>query len=137
MSNYLIDNGIARRCDSNLSMAENDLFGLLPDVNGILSISCCTVDGKSCRGEDVFEPLKELCESHGDMLILFTSALMVSEFPDEPSDSMFDEALDAQDKFLVANGFVSINDYVNYEYRRAYVYNNDLGKRVIDEIKNK
>lgn len=116
------------------SFAEQDVFNLLNDVDEILSIESCTVNGKSQTGAVEFGPLKDLCDSYEDRLILFTSGALKSEYPEEPKAEEMTTILGEQEKFLLKNGFVSINDYVGYESRRAYIYNNKLGKKLLERL---
>lgn len=42
------------------------------------------------------------------------------------------EVLNRKSKMLESLGFVDVNWYVGYEYKRAFIYPNEAGKKVID-----
>ncbi|RKI43139.1 hypothetical protein D7V86_01420 [bacterium D16-51] len=43
----------------------------------------------------------------------------------------FDDILDRESEMLEKIGFVSINDFVGYKTRKAFIYLNDIGKKVL------
>lgn len=46
-----------------------------------------------------------------------------------------DEVLERESKLLESLGFISINDYVDYEWKVAYIYGNELGKKIANHLK--
>lgn len=49
-------------------------------------------------------------------------------------DVPFDEALEISCNFLESLGFININYYVQYQNKVAYIYPNELGKKIIEYI---
>lgn len=46
----------------------------------------------------------------------------------------FDEVVERESKLLEELGFKDINDFIGYEFSKAYLYNNSLGKEMINFI---
>ena len=44
------------------------------------------------------------------------------------------EILDYENKILADLGFVSVNNYICYEHKVAHVYNNEIGKKIKEEM---
>lgn len=43
-----------------------------------------------------------------------------------------DKVLERENKIMEDAGFVNVNKYVDYEYKTAFIYPNEIGKEVID-----
>lgn len=46
----------------------------------------------------------------------------------------FDEVIERESKLLEDIGFIDINDFIGYEYSKAYLYDNTLGNEVVNFI---
>lgn len=86
-----------------------------------------------------------------DVVLLTRSLISETEFPPEKfcldyqknnlenaGKSVINdrEVIQRENKVLEEVGFVSINDYVGYEYGDAYIYPNKAGKTVLEAIYN-
>lgn len=49
----------------------------------------------------------------------------------------FDEVIDRESKLLESVGFIDINNFVGYEYSKAYVYGNKLGNELANFVFDK
>jgi len=125
------------KTNSEESFVCDDINGLMPDLKEFLSIDSIIVD-EDCRNKGIgSKVLIEICESNNDRLIILVSEPLVFKYPGEPIDEEYTEILNRLDRFIIKNNFITINDYVGYEYKKAYVYNNELGRKIrkkIDEV---
>ena len=48
----------------------------------------------------------------------------------------FDKIIERESKLLESIGFIDINDFVQYEFSKAYLYGNSLGKELANFINN-
>lgn len=95
------------------------------------------------------EVLKEyLKDIPNDELYIIEAYISVVEFPidkyclyDTPNKRYplipIDKVLTRENKIMEAAGFVNVNDYVDYEYKTAFVYPNEIGKKLIEIMKQK
>lgn len=44
------------------------------------------------------------------------------------------EVLERENKILEDAGFVNVNNYVDYEYKTAFIFPNEIGQKVIDKM---
>lgn len=93
---------------------------------------------------------KEVIEQYNDCIILTTDCLSIIEFPEalynDPFEGVRDPnkkdidvpAIKARDKKLLESvGFRDINFYVNYEFKNAYMYQNEVAKPLFDYLDGK
>lgn len=80
-----------------------------------------------------------------DELYLITAYISEDEFPEdeyilygnEEGKKLIpvDEILERENSIMEDAGFVNVNDYVDYEYKTAFIYPNEAGKKVIEAMK--
>ena len=87
-------------------------------------------------------------EDYKDSIILITSYVSKYEYPNTkyylyeedkvPEKELLPvvDVLEEADKNLTALGFENINNLVGYEYKNAYIYNNEPAKKIIEYVKN-
>lgn len=65
-----------------------------------------------------------------------------SEFPseryitEESKNNLIDKVLERESQILESLGFIDINFYVKYEFKKAYIYGNENGKRIVEYFKS-
>ena len=50
---------------------------------------------------------------------------------------IYDLTGEIENKILEKAGFVNVNNYVNYKYKTAFIYPNELGQKIIDAMNKK
>lgn len=80
-----------------------------------------------------------------DGLYLITAYISEDEFPEdeyilygrEEGKKLIpaDEILKRENSIMEDAGFVNVNDYVDYEYKTAFIYPNEAGRKVIEAMK--
>lgn len=75
-----------------------------------------------------------------DTVILTTAYVSAEEFPedewylDKPKPGLkkipVNDILERESKLLESVGFININDFVQYEYKEAYIYGNEIGRKI-------
>jgi hypothetical protein len=101
--------------------------------------------------------IEEIIAEYGnneDVVIITTAYVSTEEFPEtEYYDSRsfdkeyinqsklenkkpvpYDEIISRESKLLESIGFLDFNDYVGYENKKAYIYGNNLGKKILERI---
>lgn len=58
-----------------------------------------------------------------------------ADFLEALENGNFDSTLDRICSFYKTNNFISINDFVGYEFNVAFIYSNRIGKQIIEAIK--
>lgn len=81
-----------------------------------------------------------------DELYLITAYISEDEFPEdeyilygnEEGKKLIpvDEILERENSIMEDAGFVNVNDYVDYEYKTAFIYPNAVGRKVIEAMKH-
>lgn len=99
------------------------------------------------KGQRVKEWVNYL-RSLGDNTVVLTSAFVsIEEFPESDlclkPDSTgrklihVDDVIERECEILEAVGFTNVNDFVRYEYKEAYIWPNEVGKKIIGLFKKK
>lgn len=98
--------------------------------------------------------LLSLCENQENILILSWAYVSTNEFKEDEyydqhdfdedyiKESIeagkkpipFEDIIERESKMLESIGFVDINDFVGYEFSKAYVYGNSLGNNLVEFI---
>lgn len=69
-------------------------------------------------------------------VILTAAGASMKEYPEEPSDEAKIEITEKLRPFYESNNFVDVNDYyAGYEFKRAYLYDNETSRKYVDERK--
>ncbi len=102
--------------------------------------------------KDYDKALKEIndyCKKIGEKkIIIATADIKIEDYPEDkyvlneyelkmfPDKKLIpvDKVLKKQSKIYEEAGFVNVNDYVDYEYKIAFIYPNEYGKKVINEF---
>lgn len=105
------------------------------------------IQSNSETAEEKIKDLKGFVENRTDEeLVLTTAFISMDEFPEDkfylfavdatPDKKQIPvkEVLEREIKVYEAVGFVNINQFIDYEYKIAFVYPNKIGKRIIDAI---
>lgn len=78
------------------------------------------------------EILQKLIKENEDKLIIVSSCLLKREFKTQPTNETYDLILNKLNKFFTKNGFINVNKrFGQYEYREAFIYNNEIFKNNI------
>ena len=132
----------------------SDIAGILQLIGKSATIVCITsLDDDQKNKEFVYKQIAELLKDSKDLVtgnqyvICATAYISTTEFPKSEwyiskkgaNDSgkkliPIKEVLNRESILLEEAGFININDYVGYENKEAYLYNNDIGKEIIDYI---
>ena len=93
--------------------------------------------------------IKDYCKEIGEKkIIIATADIKKEDYPEDkyvlnehelkmfPDKKLIpvDKVLKKQSKIYEEAGFVNVNDYVDYEYKVAFIYPNEYGKKVINEF---
>ena len=139
-----------------LSFLITDLAEILQSIGKPATIVCITsVDDDQKNKEFVYKQITELFKDSKDLatgnqfVICATAYISTTEFSESEWDIdkkkandmgkkliPYDEVLERESKLLEAVDFININNYVGYECKKAYLYNNDIGKEIIDHLKS-
>ena len=72
-------------------------------------------------------------------VIISDAYVSTIEFPEEKYQTIdnipVDKILKRESELLETLGFININFYVQYEYKVAFIYGNELGKQIINYLK--
>lgn len=81
--------------------------------------------------------LVDLCKSIGeDTFILITAGALLEEYKEEPTVEEYEVILNRLDKFLIANGFIDVNEHIGcYENKCSYLYGNKVGLEIVKSLK--
>lgn len=90
--------------------------------------------------------VKEIVDTFKDDIIITSACASTVEFPDseytlndklEPNKKLvpIDEVVERETKKLEEVGFVDFNFYVDYKNKRAMIYQNDLGNKILEAAK--
>lgn len=141
---------------------KNESF-MIQDVLGILmrmersNTTVVFIQNYYGTQEEKAETIKEvlsLLQNKDDVIILTWAYVSTYEFREEEyynqydfdkeyrkasieagkKEIPFDEVIERESKLLEELGFEDINNFIGYEYSKAYLYNNSLGNEVINFI---
>lgn len=127
----------------------------LEDIADILHIKLNSKNIANIESDekDYDKALKEIndyCKKIGEKkIIIATADIKIEDYPEDkyvlnkyelemfPDKKLIpvDKVLKEQSKIYEEAGFVNVNDYVGYEYKVAFIYPNEYGKKVINEFK--
>lgn len=103
----------------------------------IESINYCSEDQKR-------EFITWITSNNPDAVIITEAYVSTEQYPeseyfyDEPEINKkllpLREILDYESKILEELGFVSVNNYICYEHKDAHIYNNEIGKKIKEEM---
>jgi hypothetical protein len=117
------------------AMEKNDV-----DIIYIVSNEGRTVEEKYNNLRLVLSQLSENTDEH--TVILSDAYISAQEYPKEVypfpygiTNEKIESILDQQSKILEDAGFFNINDFIQYEYKRGFIYKNKIGNEVIEFIK--
>lgn len=130
----------------------NDIIAILQDRN----IKAAVIYISNYYGNDkykkfMFNKLVDAFKFYNDVVICTSASVFIEDFPEteyyDPNDKNcedvgdkkpvpFDEEIERQSKIIESAGFVDFNFYVNYEFSKAYIYPNKLGKKILDICKD-
>lgn len=117
------------------------------DIKGIIDIDndkIHDIDVIDYLDKNKAEVLKEYLKNiPNDELYIIEAYISEDEFPKdkyhlyefEQSELPLipvDKVLERENKIMEDAGFVNVNNYVDYEYKTAFIYPNEIGKKVID-----
>lgn len=136
------------------STIENEMF-MVQDVLSMMmcikrtDVTLVLIEGYNGTQKEKEEAIKEvlsLFENKDNVIILTSAYVSTIEFPESeyynPYDTdtwlsiegkspiPFDRVIERESELLESLDFININDYVQYEFSKAYVYGNTLGKQM-------
>ena len=79
-----------------------------------------------CQWNRYLEGLSE------DTVVLTTTYISTDLYPESRKVIPVGSVLEKEAELLEAVKFVNVNDFVRYEYKEAYVWPNNIGKRVVE-----
>lgn len=131
------------------SFIEQDVSGIMNELN-LDNIPLINITSYEGTQEEKYNQLKSVINilKNVDCVIITTAYLSTVEFSpteyyfpvdDEVSSSKkaipIKEVLERDSALLESIDFISINHYVRYETKVAYIYANDYGKKINDYMK--
>lgn len=118
--------------------------------NNIIEFTC-EDNNKEKQLEECKNFIEKQLKNNPESIILTSAYISLEEFPKEEYCFDYeknkdmnkykkvlpvDDILKRESDILERLGFVSINNYVGYEYKVAFIYPNEIGKEIIDYINN-
>lgn len=135
----------AEHLDTRSSFMVQDIAGVVKELGLDVKIQ----ELYYCYNENLKKEFDEYFELHKleNTVFCITAYVSAEEFPKEEYYLYEDdkqegkkplpvnEVLERDSKVLTECGFININDFVNYEYKVAFIYPNTPGLQVIEKIK--
>ena len=132
-----------------------DTIGVLQSMNKpeTMVVSISNYNGTQEQKESFYKDIVSWFKD--DVVVLASAGATMNEFPETeyydsnaPEESEyvkeaikngkkpipFDEVIARESKLLESIGFKDFNGYVNYEYSKAYLYGNDIGKEILEFV---
>ena len=136
-----------------LSFIESDCVGVMKELGGFdrfATIIC--YEGTQEEKEIMLRKAIESIEEIGEMPIVTDSYISTNEFPNNEwrhphidcwnSEQLklpvipVDEIMLRECNLLTNLGFININQFINYEFKEAFIYGNNAGKRIKEYFEN-
>jgi len=125
----------------------SDVF-FLEDIGHILHIklnstNIANIESDIKDYDKALKEIKDYCKKIGEKkIIIATADIKTEDYPEDkyvlnedelkmfPNKKLIpvDKVLKEQSKIYEEAGFVNVNDYVDYEYKVAFIYPNEYGK---------
>lgn len=126
----------------------------LEDIEHVLHIKLNSTNVANIESDrkvynKALKEIKDYCKEIGEKkIIIATADIKKEDYPEEkyvlnedelkmsPNKKLIpvDKVLKEQSKIYEEAGFVNVNDYVGYEYKVAFIYPNEYGKKVINKF---
>lgn len=133
----------------NLLRVERDIAGLM-ELSGLQDKPLIYLSVPDLPDMELKEKtLKHVLDTfkENDCVIITDAYVSLNEFPneiytldkqEEPDKELLpiDDVLKRESNLLEKLGFININDYIQYEYKVAFIYGNTNGKFLVEKIKN-
>ncbi len=126
------------------SFLANDILSLVEDSgrpelgNFVVEITDLFVSRPLRRKRLGTQLIKTIMREYPEHIYLIAGSISKKEFKIEPTAKVIKKHFAKLDKFFGSLGFVSINDFVQYENKRAYLFIGDhKGKTVNKLIQNR
>lgn len=140
----------------NEMMMVQDLLGILEEMNrrDVTVVVIINYNGTQKEKEESIKYVTSLFENKDDVVILTWAYVSTKEFPETnyydaslgeiPEEEAagkkpvpYDEFIERESKLLESIGFIDFNGFINYEFSKAYLYGNKLGKEILEYTKDK
>ena len=134
MAKVKFSSKVIKATDTDVGFMIQDIFGLMPEETEIFEIQSIYVSPEF-RGQGLASTLiKQSVDLHKDKIVCCAAGASTEEYSVEPSRDQYAEILEGMYRFWTKQGFVSINNFVRYETKEAFVYPNEKGLALLREI---
>lgn len=123
----------------NGSFLEHDILGIMSEI-GLYDVPVINIYTYEGTKQEKISNIKRLleCIDLNKCVVITTAYVSTTEFPPEKYESIknipVDEVLNDGIDTLQRLGFININDYVDYEYKVAFIFGNKYGLEIREYI---
>jgi len=117
--------------DKPVSFLVQDMLDLIEPNMSVVEINYIFVSPDLRRLGIAGNLIKKLQHRFAEDLIVVAAGAIKEEYSEEPVAEQYEDLLSNLDKFYTSLGFVSINTFVGYEDKIAYVWDNGRAMRVL------